>query len=311
MQNSVLKAAEESISADFERAGCTASWHVVDLQSGMELGSQTDSPVILASVFKVLIALEFYAQADAGDLDPATLITLAPDKFTPGPTGLSGFEDPVSLSLRDLCRSMMAVSDNTATDVLLGLVGLDRVNARALACGCNATRIESSLRDLFDRMARDIGFADYPQLFAAQSGLLGPEAWQKGSNPQRIDGSSAFDPGRTNRSTPRDMTRLLRSIWKDEAGGPTACANTRAVMALQVSSRLGRALPDGAALAAKTGSLTGRVRNEIGVITHADGRAYAAAVFTRAHRPFEQVSSIETQMANAVAKAISALRSIP
>jgi beta-lactamase class A len=79
-------------------------------------------------------------------------------------------------------------------------------------------------------------------------------------------------------------------------------------MAQQVSSRLARALPDHAKIAAKTGSLLGRIRNEVGVITHADGRALAVSVFTRAHRAFESVSRIEAEMAAAAASAIDALR---
>ena len=104
------------------------------------------------------------------------------------------------------------------------------------------------------------------------------------------------------------MTQLLRAIWRDEAAPPEACAKVRAVMAQQVSSRLGRDLPDGAVVAGKTGSLTGRVRNEVGVITHANCRAFAVAVFTRAHRPFERVASIEAAIATNASAAISALR---
>ena len=63
-------------------------------------------------------------------------------------------------------------------------------------------------------------------------------------------------------------------------------------------------------VAAKTGSLTGRVRNEAGVISHADGRAFAVAVFTRAHAPFERVAAIEAEIGKAAADAITALRSV-
>jgi beta-lactamase class A len=299
---------QTTIAADFERAGCTAAWHVVDLNSGAQIGMQCDAPVVVASVFKVLVALEFYAQADSGVLDPTQPMTLSPDAHTAGPTGISGFVDPVHISLRDLCRMMMSVSDNTATDTLLSVVGLDRVNARARTCGCASTVVESNLRDLIDGMAVDIGFASYAELLAAQSGALGPEARSKSTDAARIDACTALDPTRTSRSTPRDMTRLLSAIWKDEAASPGSCANVRNVMAQQVSTRLGRALPDGATLAAKTGSLFGRVRNEIGVITHADGRAFAAAVFTRAHKPFERVAGIEAEIGRAAGAAISALR---
>jgi beta-lactamase class A len=300
---------QTTIAADVERAGCTAAWHVVDLNSGAQIGTQSDAPVVMASVFKVLVALEFYAQVDAGDLDPTRTMMLAPDAHTAGPTGISSFDDPVRISLRDLCRMMMSISDNTATDTLLSVVGLDRVNARARTCGCASTIVESSLKELFDSVAIDIGFASYVELLAAQSGALGPEARSKGADAARIDACAALDPMRTSRSTPRDMTRLLSAIWKDEAALPASCASVRAVMAQQVSTRLGRALPDGATLAAKTGSLFGRIRNEIGVVTHADGRAFATAVFTRAHQPFKRVASIEAEMGRAAASAISALRS--
>ena len=309
MNDPSSSAVQEAIAAGFERAGCSAALHVVDLGSGVEIGLQPDAPVVMASVFKVLVALEFYAQADAGILDPAQIIELEPSTYTAGPTGISSFEDPVQVSLRDLCRLMMSISDNTATDVLLGIVGLDRVNVRARMCGCTSTVVQSDLKTLFDGIAVDIGFANYSELLAAQSGALGPSARLESTNAARVDACTALDPTRTIRSTPRDMTRLLGAIWNDKAASPASCANLRASMAQQVSTRLGRTLPDGATIAAKTGSLFGRVRNEVGVITHADGRAFAVSVFTRAHKPFERVASIEAEMARAAASAISALRS--
>lgn len=110
---------QAAIEANFTRAGCNAALHVLDLTTRAELGLQPDSPVVLASVFKVFIALEFYAQVSANLLDPAERLELRPGEQTAGPTGLSMFSDPVQISLRDLCLQMMSVSDNAATDILL------------------------------------------------------------------------------------------------------------------------------------------------------------------------------------------------
>jgi beta-lactamase class A len=309
VSDATTKRAEETITAEFDRAGCVAAWHIVDLGSSAEIGVQPDAPVVMASVFKVLIALEFYAQAEAGVLDPARIVTLDPDAHTAGPAGISNFEDPVCISLRDLCRMMMTISDNTATDALLQVVGLDRVNTRARSCGCMSTVVESNLRDLFDGIAADIGFSSHAELIEARSGALGPGARRQSWDTARTAACAALDPVRTTRSTPRDMTRLLSAIWKNEAAPPASCAKVRKVMAQQVSTRLGRALPDGASLAAKTGTLTGWIRNEIGVITHADGRAFAAAFFTRAHKFLNGGAAIQVEMAHSAAAAISALRS--
>jgi len=306
--STAFDAEARAIAAGFEAAGCAVSLHAVDLQTGYALGVEPDAPVVLASVFKVLVALEFWAQAEAGGLDPARRLLIGPGRHTAGGAGVTAFEDPVEISLRDLCGLMLTLSDNTATDHLVAAVGLDRINARAGHCGCRATVIEADLKTTWDGIGRDMGFADYATYAAAQAGGLGEDALRASTDAARIDACAAYDARRTNRSTARDMTRLLAAIWADTAASPEACAKVRATMARQFATRIGRGLPSGASLAAKTGSLTGRVSNEIGVITLADGRAFALAVFTRAHRPFERAAEIEAAMATAAAAAIAALR---
>jgi beta-lactamase class A len=300
---------EQTITEQFDLAGCVAAWHVLDLNSGADMGVRADTPVVLASVFKVLVALEFYAQVDAGILDGAETITLTPADHTDGPTGISTFEDPVRISLRDLCRMMLSVSDNTAADRLLEVVGLEQINARARVCGCGATVVESSLREMWDRIGVDLGFSDNAELVRARAGALGPDAQRQGWDVPRMLSSAALDPMRTNRSTPRDMTKLLRAIWKDEAAAPASCASTRTAMAQLAYTRLGRALPDGASYAGKTGTLNGWLRNEIGVIAHSDGSIYAAAFFTRAHHFRKGTARIDNEIARSAAMAIFALRS--
>jgi beta-lactamase class A len=79
-------------------------------------------------------------------------------------------------------------------------------------------------------------------------------------------------------------------------------------MARQVTRRLGPAVLDGGGLAAKSGGLFGRIRNEIGVVTDPDGKAYAVAVFTRAHHPFVRAAFINAEIGRAASAAVAALR---
>jgi beta-lactamase class A len=65
---------------------------------------KADTPVVAASVFKVMVALEFFRQAHAGQLDLAGRVRLRCDERTSGPTGFSTFTDDVEVSLRDLER---------------------------------------------------------------------------------------------------------------------------------------------------------------------------------------------------------------
>ncbi len=138
---------------------------------------------------------------------------------------------------------------------------------------------------------------------------MGIEAQAKATDPDRIDRCRALDPLQTSRTTARDATRLLSAIWSDTAASPEACQSLRNVMAQQVTRRLAGAVRDGGSLAAKSGGLFRRVRNEIAVIADPDSESYAVAVFTRAHRPYGIPPRIDAAISSAVTEAVNELRS--
>ncbi len=292
----------------FEDAGCSGSVHALHLASGAEVGHDPDRSQVSASVVKVPIALEFYAQADAGVLDPSRPVVVDSSNRTFGVTGVSRFQHPATISLRDLAYLMLTISDNAATDVVKSAVGLEAINRRLGAIGCRDT-VVIDFRAVLDGVAIDLGFSDDPELLSAQRGDLGPEAKARSTDQAEIDRCRALDPSNTNRTTARDSTKLLAAVWADTAASPKACADLRSVMAEQVTRRLGRAVPVGGTLAAKSGALFGRVTNEIAVITDPTGDAYAIAVFTRAAVPFRNQTEINAAMAHAAAVAVAALRS--
>ncbi len=77
----------DTIGSLFEEAGCIGAAHIVDLASGADVAFRADEPVVMASVFKAIVALEFYAQAAAAKIDPAQPFEIAPGAATPGPDG--------------------------------------------------------------------------------------------------------------------------------------------------------------------------------------------------------------------------------
>jgi beta-lactamase class A len=292
----------------FDDAGCRGSLHVVRLGDGAEIGHEPDRPRIMASVVKVPIALAFFSSVATGETDPAQAVRIEPDDATPGPVGISRFMNAATLSLQDLSYLMLTISDNAATDAVTAAVGLDRINRAVRAVGCDSTVVVSDLRTMLDGVAADLGFADYAQLLAAQRGDLGPIAAAASTNAARIDACGALDPATATRTTARDVTRLLSAVWNDQAGPPDACASLRAVMAEQVTRRLGPAVADGGTLAAKSGGLFGRIRNEVGVIADPDGAEFAIAVLTTAFEPFRHENKINRAMASAVQIAVEELR---
>jgi beta-lactamase class A len=82
----------------------------------------------------------------------------------------------------------------------------------------------------------------------------------------------------------------------------------RQVLARQLTRhRLAAGFPPPAKVAAKSGSLIGMIRNEVGVVTFPDGRQFAAAVFTQADRPGRDDAAINAVIGQAAAAAVQLL----
>jgi len=295
----------DDITAVFEQAGCEGVLCVQPLDGGAEFGLGADEQVVLASVAKVLIALEAETWFADGRLDPRERVTLSAADRTPGPTGISLFEDDAVLSWRDMVVLMLTVSDNHPTDALLHRLGADTVNATAARLGLTATVLESDLRTMLDSIGQDLGRAGWAELLT-WSGTASADELARAD--ELLPTVRALTPATAARSTPRDMVELLRLIWTDRAGPAAACERVRAVMARQLTRhRIASGFRPPVRVAAKSGSLAGVVRNEIGVISDPDGHRYAAAVFTRS-RPGSDEVAINAAIGTATALAVAALR---
>ncbi len=290
----------------FQRAGCAGQICVQPLGGHREVAIGADEPVVSASVFKVCVALEAENQFAEGRLDPRETVLLPAAARTQGPTGFSLFEDDVTVTLRDLVTAMMTISDNAATDALLHRVGIVSVNAASATLGLSATVVTSDLATMIDSIALDSGFDDWSSMTTWLSHRhAGAEITEV---VRRMLAATALTPGVATRTTARDMARLLGLIWSDRAGPPSACLRVRQLMAQQLTRhRLATGFPSPARVAAKSGSLVGVVRNEVGVVTFPDGTAYAIAVFTQAHKPWQGETAINSVIGAAAAKAVDAL----
>jgi beta-lactamase class A len=294
-----------TVEGAFEDASCQGWLYVQAAETGFEVAVSGDEPVVAASVIKVLVALAAESAFVEGDLDPVQPICLRSLDRTPGPVGFSLFTDDVTASSRDLVSAMMTISDNVATDALLDLVGIETCNRLAAELGLVETVIVSNLAVIIDSIARDAGFADWLAMTAWMES--GPSVSDRDVVDAQVRASAALDPSRTTRTTARDMCRLLRMIWDDEAGPGVACARVRTHMARQLTrNRLAAAFPPTDRVAAKSGGLVGVVRNEVGVVEQPDGRRFYAAVFTRSD-PKAIEGNVNAAIGNAAAAAVRCL----
>ncbi|MEU6841759.1 serine hydrolase [Streptomyces sp. NPDC046716] len=277
----------------FTDAGVNGWLHALDIDTGAELDWQGNQLVCTASVHKLPLLVALHERAAAGELDLTEQVECPPIGRTAGPTGLAAMLDPARLSLRDLAYLMMAVSDNAAADLLLARVGLDAVNRTTLRIGLTHTLAVHSFGAAMTMIKEDAG----------------PDGARALADPHVIARLRALDPTRANRSTPRDLTRLLAAIWRDTAGTPEHCSAIRRLMALQVwPHRLASGFPfDDVHVAGKTGSLP-TLRGEVGIVEYPDGGRYAVAVFTRSVRSSAILPAADAVIGTAARVAVDALR---
>lgn len=119
---------------------------VVDLTAGrrFEVNGATVFPQ--GSAIKIPLLVELFRRAEAKELSLTERLTLTAADRTGGSSLLQHFSDGGSaFSLHDLAVPMVVLSDNTATNMLIDKVGMDRVNATMAAMGLPNTKLQRKM----------------------------------------------------------------------------------------------------------------------------------------------------------------------
>lgn len=303
MPSSHIDVASE-VDAALAPAGLTGYVYAKEIGrvDGPEVCLRADEDVVLASVFKIVVAIAYARAVDLGTLDPSQPTTVT-SLYRTGGVGTGGAMHDVTISWRDLAELMMTLSDNAATDILVDRVGDDSIQRVISDLGLARTRISGRCLDEASIEDRE--------LRAMQVEGLSPDrenAWD-GVPEDFIRTLSTLDPAHSAMvSTPRDIGRLLEAIWTDEAGSAEACATVRGLMARQVSAhRIGSGFDHPVQLAGKTGTLEG-IRNEASVVSMPDGRSFAVSMFTRSDQLAARNPKHDRAMGEAARRAVEHLR---
>ena len=210
-----------------------------------------------------------YEESLAGRLDLTERVRYDAGTRVAGSGVLQYLDAGLDPTVRDLAVLMMSVSDNTATDLLLERVGKGRVEAAMGRYGLRSIRIPFGIREMLMELvdmdhSKPGGYDELRAKLRASHGT----------------GGRSVIPAQADRSSPRDMCRLLELLARKEILDPPSCDAILALMErIQSGTRLPGLLPKGTVVAHKTGSYR-RVRNDVGVV-YAPNGAYAVAIFAR------------------------------
>lgn len=161
---------------------------------------QADMPLVAASVIKVPIMVEAFRRFGEGTLDPNMEVEVRSEHKKPSCGALTYMHDGLKVTVLDLVTLMIIVSDNTATNLMIDLLGIDRVNQTMAELGIPGICLR---RKLFDAemsrkgivntiTARGVGILLTKM---AQGQLLGGEADRKMMGilgDQRLNGKLPF-----------------------------------------------------------------------------------------------------------------------
>jgi len=218
------------------------------LDSGEQLAWSPDEVIGTASAVKVAIYAEVMRQRQHGRIDLDAAIVTREDDLAGGSGVLSILRPGLRCTIADLCTLMIVISDNTATNMLIDMLG-------------GAGAVNEGLDDLGYhgiRLNHKIGYAP-PPLVVANPRPSQPSAEPLGS------------------ATPAELCRLLADLHAGTVVDAAASAEMIRTLRhqqsqvlvprsyLDVAEPLDEPGPDGPAIASKTGSVGG-CRVETGLL---------------------------------------------
>ena len=140
-----MKRLQEKIEALLKSS--TGTWSVVveDINEGTSFSLNGDSTVYAASIIKVPVMAAVYATAEDGAIRLGNRLPLQREDIVGG-SGVLQFMSPgIELPIQDLVTLMIIQSDNTATNMLMDAIGMDKIQAVMNGLGMERSEIHHKL----------------------------------------------------------------------------------------------------------------------------------------------------------------------
>ena len=119
----------EEIEESLRHISGRTSVYYRNLVTGATIGIREELPMMAASVIKIPILVEAFHQIRTGEHTKNEIYVLQEGDKRPSCGCLNRMHAGLSVTYEDLCNLMIILSDNSATNILIGLLGgMDRIN---------------------------------------------------------------------------------------------------------------------------------------------------------------------------------------
>ena len=164
----------QSIAAEMESLPGHLGFYYKNLATGLEFGVGEAEAYLAASVIKFPLLLHVLTRAEKGEIRLSDRVTVEDWEKMPSCGGLNQFTGAVEVDIHTLCRLMIVLSDNTATNKLFRICGLEETNAAFREMGLEKT---VARRLLFDAEASARGLQN--TICPREMGMLLEEIYRK------------------------------------------------------------------------------------------------------------------------------------
>lgn len=104
------------------------SFYYKNLVTGQEFSYREDEKMYAASVIKLYIMADAFYRIKQGQLDPDQIYVMKKEDYVPSCGAVAYMHEGLEVTVMDLITLMIIFSDNTATNILIDLLGMDQIN---------------------------------------------------------------------------------------------------------------------------------------------------------------------------------------
>jgi|LSQX01.1.fsa_nt_gb beta-lactamase class A len=120
---------------------------IKNLKNNSEIKINSDMEFPSASIIKIAIMSELFNKINQGIYEIDDIIEIKEEMKTGGDGILKELYSGHKFTLKEICTLMIIVSDNTATNILIDLLGLDNINIAANKLGLKKTKLQRKMMD--------------------------------------------------------------------------------------------------------------------------------------------------------------------
>ena len=138
-----------------------------NLVTGEEMEYRADEKMYAASVIKLYVMADAFYRMQQGKLDPNQIVVMKKEDYVPSCGAVAYMHEGLEVTVMDLITLMIIFSDNTATNVLIDLLGMEQINEEVRQMGIDQVWLR---RKMFDLEKSRMGIQN--QITAKQTGIL-------------------------------------------------------------------------------------------------------------------------------------------